>query len=186
MTRKEIGAVLQAIRIKKGYTQAQAAKLLGRPQQTLAAWEIGRAQPDANTLFELFHLYGESLDEAFGFGSSCESLVINGIEKEIILAYRSHPDMQPAVRKLLGLDAAASVSYSHPVTDGTTIHRDPGDPAFREEIVRYAITQMRNLEPDAYNRVFHGASLEDAIAQSLSHDPDNIATSDPPAGQKQA
>lgn len=147
MTRKEIGAVLQAIRIKKGYTQAQASKLLGRPQQTLAAWEIGRSQPDANTLFELFRLYGESFDEAFGFGPSTDSFPVYGVEKELILAYRSHPDMQPAVRRLLGLDDAAPSGYTQPdlsTEDGATVHRDPGDPAFREEIVRYAITQMHD------------------------------------------
>ena len=189
MTRKEIGAVLQAIRIKKGYTQAQASKLLGRPQQTLAAWEIGRSQPDANTLFELFRLYGESFDEAFGFGPSTDSIPVYGVEKELILAYRSHPDMQPAVRRLLGLDNAVPSDHTPPASSSdaaASLHRDPGDPAFREEIVRYAITQMRELEPDAYNRVFHGAPLEDAIARSLAHDPDDIADSDPPADQKQA
>lgn len=108
---------------------------------------------------------------------------------QLTSAYLAHPDMQPAVRRLLGLDDAAPSGYTQPALptdDGATSHRDPGDPAFREEIVRYAITQMRNLEPDAYNRVFHGASLEDAIALSLQQDPDNKEAGVEPIDQNQA
>lgn len=108
---------------------------------------------------------------------------------QLTSAYLAHPDMQPAVRRLLGLDDAVSSDHAPSASAAdaaASLHRDPGDPAFREEIVRYAITQMRELEPDAYNRVFHGAPLEDAIARSLAHNPDDIADSDPPADQKQA
>ncbi len=108
---------------------------------------------------------------------------------QLTSAYLAHPDMQPAVRRLLGLDDAVSSDHAPSASAAdaaASLHRDPGDPAFREEIVRYAITQMRELEPDAYNRVFHDAPLEDAIARSLAHDPDDIADSDPPADQKQA
>lgn len=135
-------------------------------------------------------LIARGLSDVLGSSkSSSELCITDPCEISLIKAYRSDVSMQPAVRRLLGLDNAAPSGHTQPalpIEDGTTIHRDPGDPAFREEIVRYAITQMRELEPDAYNRVFHCASLEDAIAQSLSHDQDNIATSDPSAGQKQA
>lgn len=108
---------------------------------------------------------------------------------QLTSAYLAHPDMQPAVRRLLGLDNAVPSDHTPPASSAdsaASLHRDPGDPAFREEIVRYAITQMRELEPDAYNRVFHGAPLENAIARSLAHDPDDIEGSDPPSDQKQA
>lgn len=115
MTRVEIGAVMQAIRIKKGYKQGEVAKLLGRANSTLAMWETGRSQPDINTLIELFRLYGESLDEVFGLRPPSDVLPAYGIEKQLILAYHSHPDMQPAVRKVLDLDDVAPSDHAdHP------------------------------------------------------------------------
>lgn len=67
MTREEIGRIIRESRLATGLTQLQVAETLGRPQQTIAAWENGRSQPDANTLFELFRVLGRSVDEAFGF-----------------------------------------------------------------------------------------------------------------------
>ncbi len=69
-TKEEIGQVIKNSRLAAGLTQVQVAETLGRPQNTISAWEMGRAQPDANTLFELFQVLGRSVDEAFGFSSS--------------------------------------------------------------------------------------------------------------------
>lgn len=184
----KFGDKLRYARMQKGYTQDHVAAAVGIAKSTLSGYENGSREPDLFKIKQLMDIL--EISSAYLFDDADSSTIdLSDVERSIILAYRSHPDMQPAVRRLLGLDDATPSGHTQPAfatEDGTTIHRDPGDPAFREEIVRYAITQMRNLEPDAYNRVFHGASLEDAIAQSLSHDPDNIATSDPPAGQKQA
>lgn len=66
-TKEEIGLVIKNTRMTAGLTQSQVAKALGRPQQTIANWEVGRSQPDANTLFELFKLLGADLNTSFGF-----------------------------------------------------------------------------------------------------------------------
>lgn len=66
-TKEEIGRVIKESRIAAGLTQKQVADALNRPQNTISAWEVGRAQPDANTLFLLFQVLGRSVDEAFGF-----------------------------------------------------------------------------------------------------------------------
>lgn len=70
MTKAEIGLALKKVRLAAGFTQKQAAEKLGRKQQTLASWEIGQAQPDANTLFTLCAVYGTTVDEAFGFAET--------------------------------------------------------------------------------------------------------------------
>lgn len=69
MTKAEIAAILKNCRITAGFTQSEAATKIGRPQQTLASWETGKSQPDANTLFLLCDLYGVSVDRAFGYSS---------------------------------------------------------------------------------------------------------------------
>lgn len=70
MTKKEIGRIIKESRIAAGLTQIQVGDALKRPQTTIAAWEAGRSQPDANTLFELFQALGRSVDEAFGFAKT--------------------------------------------------------------------------------------------------------------------
>ena len=67
MTKEEIGSIIKESRTAAGLTQLQVGDALKRPQTTIAAWEAGRSQPDANTLFDLFRVLGRSVDEAFGF-----------------------------------------------------------------------------------------------------------------------
>lgn len=74
MTKEDIGRIIKESRTAAGLTQLQVAEKLGRPQQTIASWEVGRSQPDANTLFELFQVLGRSVDEAFGFTGSAPPL----------------------------------------------------------------------------------------------------------------
>lgn len=66
-SKQEIGQVIKESRLSAGLTQKQVAEALARPQQTIASWESGKSQPDANTLFVLFQILGRSVDEAFGF-----------------------------------------------------------------------------------------------------------------------
>lgn len=88
-TKEEVGRVIKESRIAAGLTQKQVADALNRPQNTISAWEVGRAQPDANTLFMLFQVLGRSVDEAFGFsdGQKKEPPTVSGeenLDREII------------------------------------------------------------------------------------------------------
>ena len=70
MKREEIANILKISRKQDCLTQKQAAEAVGKKQQTLASWETAQSQPDANTLFLLFDVYGRSLDEAFGYANT--------------------------------------------------------------------------------------------------------------------
>lgn len=87
MTREEIGKIIKESRISAGLTQFQVAEALGRTQNVVSAWEAGRSQPDANTLFALFRVLGRSVDEAFGF--SVESFNVTVRERAHIEKYRT-------------------------------------------------------------------------------------------------
>ena len=65
MTKEEIAQIIKKARLDSGHTQKEAADAIGRKRQTLASWETGQSQPDADTLFLLFDFYGISVDEAF-------------------------------------------------------------------------------------------------------------------------
>lgn len=70
MTREEIAQIIKKARTDAGFTQKEAASAIGRKQQTLASWETGQSQPDANTLFQLFDFYGVSVDAAFNLAKN--------------------------------------------------------------------------------------------------------------------
>lgn len=87
MTKEEIGRIIRQSRIAAGLTQLQVGSALNRPQTTIAAWEAGRSQPDANTLFELFRVLNRSVDEAFGFTTSPFAVTVH--EREHIEKFRT-------------------------------------------------------------------------------------------------
>lgn len=93
MTKKEIAEILKKCRIDAGLTQKEAAQRIGRPQQTLASWETGQSQPDANTLFALCDLYGVSVDDAFGYSAGPRPCIagrpISDDEEEFIKMFRA-------------------------------------------------------------------------------------------------
>ncbi len=57
MTGRELAVRLREARSAAGLTQAQAARAIGRPQQTLGGWENARSQPDVGALTALMRLY---------------------------------------------------------------------------------------------------------------------------------
>lgn len=75
--------------------------------KTIYGWENGTTQPDADTLMFLCDLYNiEDILEAFGYKSREEAtdFLLLPKEKELIQAYRSKKEMQPAIDRLLDLD----------------------------------------------------------------------------------
>lgn len=69
ITKKQIAEALKDARIKAGLTQLEVSKKIGKAQQTIASWETGQAQLDANTLFLLCDIYGTTVDAVFGLGA---------------------------------------------------------------------------------------------------------------------
>lgn len=88
MNRQIFADKLKAARSAAGLTQQDVAKRIKRPQQTIGAWEVGRSQPDINTLGELLKLYDVSANDFFDYkGSVDEKLVLT--EYQHIKKYRA-------------------------------------------------------------------------------------------------
>lgn len=63
MSNHEMGEFLAALRKSKGYTQLEAANLLGVSNKTVSSWETGASCPDISMLPALAELYGVTCDE---------------------------------------------------------------------------------------------------------------------------
>lgn len=90
MKKEEIGAKLQACRQQAGLTQRKVAEVIQRPQPTIASWEAGRSQPDADTLYSLLILYKVSPNTFFEYNLS--SMNVSSKEEELVKLYRSLDD----------------------------------------------------------------------------------------------
>lgn len=105
ITKKEVAEALKIARKKAGLTQLDVSKKIGKAQQTIASWETGQAQLDANTLFLLCDIYGTTVDAVFGFNVQDD---ISLMEMQIIKKYRSLDSYGQEI-----VDVVLSCLYNH-------------------------------------------------------------------------
>lgn len=98
----EIGVRIRQYRKLRGMSQKELAGLLGISSSRLSNWEQGINRPDADTLLPLCLALQVSADELLDMDTTAMQLSIE--EKQIILQYRAKPNLQEAVRILLGLE----------------------------------------------------------------------------------
>lgn len=73
--------------------------------KTVYGWESGQTQPDADTLLVLCKIYRiDNILETFGYEDAEEDFCLSAEEKVLVKKYRENTSMQPAVRKLLGME----------------------------------------------------------------------------------
>lgn len=107
MKNPKISQVLKAYRKQNKYSVNDVVLKLEKNHlpvapKTVYGWESGQTQPDADTLLVLCKIYKiDNILESFGYDSPEEPLLLSREERSLILQYRSHPDMQPAIKKLL-------------------------------------------------------------------------------------
>ena len=72
--------------------------------KTIYGWESGQAQPDADILLKLCKIYHiDNILDAFGYDE--KSFIQPTIfEQKLLKSYREHPELQPAIHKLLELE----------------------------------------------------------------------------------
>lgn len=105
--RENIKNNIARYRKMNGYTQKELADILGTKNSTISNWEQGANSPDIEMIFRLCQLFGISVAEMYGCDTvkAEQSLTVNGIEREIILAYRKADDLSKAmVLRSLGIE----------------------------------------------------------------------------------
>ena len=55
---QDTGTLLRRLRLERGWTQRQAAELLGVSAQAVSKWERGTADPSTSNLLALAKLFG--------------------------------------------------------------------------------------------------------------------------------
>lgn len=108
--RDEVAKNLLFYRKKSGLSQKEFANQLGVRNSTVSTWETGKNSIDIETLFRACDILNVSISDMYGKYAS-KTVSYSAHEKDLIVAYRAHPEMQSAVDKLLGVpdDSSATV-----------------------------------------------------------------------------
>ena len=66
MKKINIGKTIKELRLEKGFTQSQLAKMLFVSQDTISLWELDKSVPDVNAVITLCQIFGVSADYLLG------------------------------------------------------------------------------------------------------------------------
>jgi transcriptional regulator with XRE-family HTH domain len=94
---------LAFFRKRKGMRQKDLAQVLNVGNATVSGWEGDAFSPRLKTLYQLCEILDVSLPELLGVDSSTAQMFSQD-EIALVNAYRNHPDLQKAVRIVLGIE----------------------------------------------------------------------------------
>lgn len=94
---------LKGLRKKCGLTQQELADELKLAKSTISMYENGKREPDFETEELIADYFNVDINTLRGIKDK-EAAIFSEHEKKVIFAYRSHPDMQKSVDRLLGIE----------------------------------------------------------------------------------
>ena len=118
-----MGERIRELRKEKGVTQEELGKIIGVRQSAIRKYESGMVENipriSIQKMADFFDVSPAYLmcftDEAHI--THTESVYLSPDEKSVILSYRKQPDMQTAVKKLLGIEKQPKKKLSPTVSD---------------------------------------------------------------------
>lgn len=100
-----IAARIKEARKRMSLTQEELANIIGVTKGAIANYENGVSTPKLDIMFSLMRALEIDANYLFDY-VPVGALKLSDHELNLIIAYRSHPEMQAAVNTLLGLPAA--------------------------------------------------------------------------------
>lgn len=98
----EIGTRIRKFRERQGLSQKEFAKLIGVSNARVSNWEQGLNRPDVDILASICNVLRVDPNELLDIRLNKDGL--SEEKKQIISQYRKKPEVQYAVRVLLGID----------------------------------------------------------------------------------
>ena len=96
-------------RKQKRFSQKTLADKIGVKHNTISSWESCINSVDIDSLFKICNALDISVNTMLGI-DECSANKYTDKEKAVIQAYRTHPEMQQAVDKMLDIDRDNSVT----------------------------------------------------------------------------
>ena len=101
-----VGDKIKILRKNAKMTQKELAEILDTSASAVGMYEQNRREPDIETLIKLSLFFRVSCDYLLGITNApkVQTIPFSEHEQDLITAYRSQPDIQSAVDRLLGID----------------------------------------------------------------------------------
>lgn len=93
--------VLKSTLKERGMKQADLCKISGIPRSLMSEYINGKKSPTITNAIAIASALNVTLDYLTG---KKEKIILSEKENKLVTAYRSHPELQYAVDKLLGID----------------------------------------------------------------------------------
>ena len=110
----KIAQNIKYFRKKRNFTQRELAEQIGVKHNTVAAWEKGTNAVDIDSLFKICSALNISINSMLDIKKSESNTKSQNVpeisdnEISLIEAYRRHPEMHPAIHKMLDINLTES------------------------------------------------------------------------------
>ena len=126
---ESVGIRIRKLRKSHGEMQKDLAEALNKSESAVRMWELGKSEPDIETLKLIANRYSVSVSYLVDDNCVSPSMTfLSPKEQRLIIAYRERPEMQAAVNRLLNVDSDEYVELYVAAESGRVI------PDRREEI----------------------------------------------------
>ena len=91
---------IKTLRKQKKYTQKDLAKLLYKSESTVRMWELGKSEPDIETIIKIAHFLEVSVEQLLGLDGRYRSELSEPEQVALEVADRLQEDMYPSLLPL--------------------------------------------------------------------------------------
>lgn len=103
-----IGTKIRDARLAMNLTQDELAKRIGVSKNAISNYENGVSTPKVELLCAIMKNLHVDANYIYDVSDSSRSLIpLSPHERQVLISYRAHPEAQPFVDKLLGVEAVA-------------------------------------------------------------------------------
>lgn len=104
----QFSTILRYLRESKLLSQSQLAEKLEVSKSSISMYERGKREPDFETMEKIADFFNVDMNYLHGESDHFSSVLnLSQHERDLIIAYRNHPDQQASVDKLLDLPTVA-------------------------------------------------------------------------------
>ena len=102
-TRENVKKNLNYYLTIKKISQKDLADKIGVSQSAVTNWVKGKNSPDIEAVAQICNVFDISVTDLFGGADNQYNTYLTPHQQQVITAYINHPEMQPAIDKILGV-----------------------------------------------------------------------------------
>lgn len=99
-------------RKQRKLSQKALAEQIGVKHNTISSWESCTNDVDIESLFKICDVLDIPINTIMEIHDETNNFSVSPEEKRILIAYRNHPEMQPAINKMLDIEDKGAIKQT--------------------------------------------------------------------------